>query len=62
MVLCNFREDQVVPHVEETPSGQPTVPQAELKRKRGAPEPTEEETPAPAPQPAPVRPADTSQV
>ncbi|XP_047491502.1 uncharacterized protein LOC125040808 isoform X2 [Penaeus chinensis] len=56
------REDQIVSHVEETPSGQPTVPQAELKRKRGAPEPTVEETPAIAPQAPPTRPADTSQI
>ncbi|XP_037792509.1 uncharacterized protein LOC119587877 isoform X2 [Penaeus monodon] len=56
------RKDQIVPHVEETPSGQPTVPEAELKRKRGAPEPTVDETPAIGPQAPPTRPADTSQI
>ncbi|XP_069996332.1 meiotic recombination protein REC8 homolog isoform X1 [Penaeus vannamei] len=55
-------EDQILPHVEETPSGQPTVPHAEIKRKHGAPEPTIEETPAVAPQAPPTRPVDTSDI
>lgn len=62
MLHYNFREDQILPHVEETPSGQPTVPHAEIKRKHGAPEPTIEETPAVAPQAPPTRPVDTSDV